>query len=194
MNELTVTVVGRSGVGKSSLINALVGAIPSPSQRPSDQVPRSPSVLVDTPGLDNVGAPSGKSQNAVEPLLNKSDLILFVVDSSSGRSYDDRMIAELLHRLGKPVILVINKIDMLPSPVDEGRFSELGFEKSVQVSVRNNLNIDNLLYMLASPGVPRVNHEYLLLRAHVLDVASIDKAVAGLVDLYRALNALHIDN
>jgi GTPase len=62
------------------------------------------------------------SQKVIEAALERSDLILFVVDSSSRADYQDRVISERLHDLGKPVILVINKIDTLPSGVSEEVF------------------------------------------------------------------------
>ena len=164
MNELTITLVGRSGVGKSSLINALLGPTPSESHKLTAPVSRTPALFVDTPGLDDFGAASTRSDPVIEAALDRSDLILFVVDSSARSNYQDRVIAERLHHLGKPVILVINKIDMLPSGVNIENFSELGFETSVQISVRENLNIAALSHLIAAGGTSRVDQECLLVR------------------------------
>ena len=83
---------------------------------------------------------------------------------------------------------------MLPSGVNIENFSELGFETSVQISVRENLNIAALSHLIAAGGTSRVDQECLLVRAYVTGDAPEDKVVAGLVDLYRDLNALHIES
>src|SRR3954454_13974918 len=115
MNELRITLVVRTGVGKTSLIHALFDTSLTESQEVASLIPPIPYVLVDTPGFHDYGDDNSRWE-AIEAVLNRSDIILFVVNSS-GLRYKDQVIADRLHRFGKPVVVVINKIDMYPSEI-----------------------------------------------------------------------------
>jgi GTP-binding protein Era len=122
-----VAVVGRPNVGKSTLINHLVGqkvAIVSP--KPQTTRSRILAILtredaqiifVDTPGLHRPHHKLGEAMVATATrAIPDADVVLFMVDVSVPPTQEDRMIAELIERqTSAPVILVLNKMDLLPA-------------------------------------------------------------------------------
>jgi GTP-binding protein Era len=129
-----VAVVGRPNVGKSTLVNALVGSkVAITSKRPQttrntirgvvtrrDQAgePESQLVLVDTPGLHKPKTALGERLNKlVYGTLADSDVNLFLLDALQPVGPGDRLIAERLIDAGTPVVVVVNKIDVAAKPV-----------------------------------------------------------------------------
>lgn len=128
-----VGIIGRPNVGKSTLMNQLVGqkiAITSPvSQTTRNRLrgilttEEAQIIFVDTPGIHKPHHQLGKIlvQNA-EAAINAVDIILVVVDSSIEAGGGDRYIVELLENTETPVILGLNKSDQQPQnyqPIDE---------------------------------------------------------------------------
>ncbi|WP_017303568.1 GTPase Era [Spirulina subsalsa] len=121
-----VGIIGRPNVGKSTLMNELVGqkiAITSPvSQTTRNRLrgilstPETQIIFVDTPGIHKPHHELGKIlvQNA-RLAIESVDVVLFVVDSTVEAGGGDRYIAELLHNIPTPVILGLNKSDQQPS-------------------------------------------------------------------------------
>ncbi|MEC4804793.1 MAG: GTPase Era [Jaaginema sp. PMC 1079.18] len=120
-----VAIIGRPNVGKSTLMNYLVGqkiAITSPvSQTTRNRLrgilttPQAQIIFVDTPGIHKPHHELGKVivQNA-KSAIDVVDLVLFVVDSSSLAGGGDRFIFDLLQKIKTPVILGLNKSDQQP--------------------------------------------------------------------------------
>lgn len=120
-----VAIAGRPNVGKSTLLNALVGqklAIMSDKpqttrnrilgvlHRPNAQI-----VFLDTPGLHRPLHRLGEYLNKVaEATLPDADVILHVVDGSLPAGDADRQVAERILRAGRPTVLVVNKMDRIP--------------------------------------------------------------------------------
>jgi GTP-binding protein Era len=159
-----VAVVGRPNVGKSTLVNRLVGRkVSITSSRP--QTTRSPirgvrngpgyqAIFVDTPGSqkprDTLRA---RMQEQVVDSLSESDVILLIFDAqqaSEGLGSGDRYVAHLVAGSGPPAIATINKTDLLPTleralPVVEA-VSQLGDWKEVfQISAANGTNVEPLM-------------------------------------------------
>jgi GTP-binding protein Era len=121
-----VGIVGRPNVGKSTLMNQLVGqkiAITSPvSQTTRNRLrgilttPEAQIIFVDTPGIHKPHHQLGKVlvQNA-RTAIKSVDVVLFVVDGSVESGGGDRYIVEILSNIGIPVILGMNKLDEQPS-------------------------------------------------------------------------------
>ena len=158
-----VAVIGRANAGKSTLVNVMVGekvAIVSP--KPQTTRDRILGVLtteteqiafIDTPGLykaDNLL--NSVMQKTVQDSAEDVDLILFVLDVHAGISEKDINIVEKFAKLGKPFILVLTKIDIMPESLLLSvmkDLSELGVDV-VPVSARKNKNVKELLKVIKS--------------------------------------------
>jgi GTP-binding protein Era len=121
-----VTVVGRPNVGKSTLVNALVGgkvAITSDKPQTTRSAIRgildsdtSQVVIVDTPGYHKPRTLLGRKLNeVVRAAWSDVDLALFVVDGKAGVGRGDAKVATDLKAAGRPTICVVNKVDVMKS-------------------------------------------------------------------------------
>jgi GTP-binding protein Era len=118
-----IAIIGRPNVGKSTLMNQLVGekiAITSPVPQTTRNrlrgiltTPEAQIIFVDTPGIHKPHHELGRVlvQNAISA-INNVDLVLFVVDGSSPAGGGDRYIGELLQNSKTPIILGLNKTDL----------------------------------------------------------------------------------
>jgi GTPase len=159
-----IAVVGRPNVGKSTLVNRVVGQkVSITSSRP--QTTRSPirgvrngpgyqAIFVDTPGSqkprDTLRA---RMQEQVVDSLSESDVILLLFDAeqaSEGLGSGDRHVARLVASSGTPAIVAINKTDLLRTPESAlpivEAVSELGDWKEVfQISAAEGTNVEPLM-------------------------------------------------
>jgi GTP-binding protein Era len=158
-----VTVLGRPNVGKSTLVNRLVGqkvAIVSDKpqttrnrilavvNRPGAQV-----VLFDTPGIHKpMHAMNRRMVETAEKSIGQGDVVLWMVDVGERYGPGDRYVRDLLKKSGLPVILGINKIDTVAKPsilpvIDAWR-GQLDFAEVVPLSAKNGDNVDRLETLL----------------------------------------------
>ena len=162
MRELaTVVIVGRTNVGKSSLFNRLATSVKSLT---FDYAGVTRDFLRDTVCwkgscfdlIDTGGISLRKSEDPLNEqarlvalsMVEKSDELIFVVDGSVGLLPEDREIAKMLHKTGKPVILVVNKIDVKAAQESFFEFERLGFGQPVGVSCQHGTGIGDLLELL----------------------------------------------
>lgn len=119
-----VALIGRPNVGKSTLMNCVIGQkIAITSDRPQTTRNRIQTVYTDERGqiifLDTPGIHKAKTKlgdymvNAAEKTLADVDVVLWLVEPTTYIGAGEQHIAELLNKAGKPLILVINKIDTL---------------------------------------------------------------------------------
>jgi GTP-binding protein Era len=122
-----VALAGRPNVGKSTLVNGMVGrkvAIVSDKPQTTRRAIRGVAttddaqvVLVDLPGVQRPrDALTERMQRRVEAELGESDAALFVVSGEEGVGPGDRWIAGVLRDAGIPVVLAVNKVDRLDRP------------------------------------------------------------------------------
>ena len=122
-----IAIVGRPNVGKSTLVNALVGrkvSIVSPKPQTTRNriegiVNREDAqiVLVDTPGIHKFDSALGRQMmHEAEAALEEIDILSLIADSSQDFGAGDRFLLEWIHRFKGPVYLLLNKIDLIPKP------------------------------------------------------------------------------
>lgn len=161
-----VAVIGRPNTGKSTLVNTLVeekiSIVTSKPQTTRHSIlgirtrAKSQIVFVDTPGLQaSAKSLINRSMNrAATASLAGADLILFVVEATAWVKADD-VVLERLARANTPVVLVVNKMDLLRRRADllpvirdyeaRGTFAEI-----VPVSARKTINLDRLVSVIES--------------------------------------------
>jgi GTP-binding protein Era len=145
-----IGIIGRPNVGKSTLMNELVGqkiAITSPVAQTTRNrlrgiltTPEAQMIFVDTPGIHKPHHQLGKVlvQNA-QIAIDSVDVVLFVVDGTVEAGGGDRFIVELLTHTQTPVILGINKSDLQPSqPPIQGKSID---ESYAQLAAPNNWKV-----------------------------------------------------
>ncbi|MFQ5666454.1 MAG: GTPase Era [Candidatus Binatia bacterium] len=117
-----VAIIGRPNVGKSTLLNQLVGqkvAIVSPKPQTTRQrllgvktLPRAQVIFIDTPGLHAPRHLLGRRMvETAERAVGEADLLVWVVDVTAGLGTADRQIAQRLREEGRRACVVVNKID-----------------------------------------------------------------------------------
>ena len=155
-----IAIVGRPNVGKSTLFNRLMGqrvAIVSdiPGTTRDRLVGRAlwddrPVLLEDTGGLEvqpgeGLGA---KVRKQIEAAMQEADLVLLVVDASTGLHPTDQEVAQLVRRKSKQVILVANKTEGRLEDTLAAEFQTLGFGDAAPVSAMHNTGIFDLKLMV----------------------------------------------
>lgn len=122
-----VAVVGRPNVGKSTLVNQLVGQkVAITSDKPQTtrnrilavvNPPGGQIVLFDTPGIHKpVHAMNRRMVDTAVRSLEQVDLVLWLSDVTERYGPGERYVRQVLHRAKKPVLLGLNKIDLVPKP------------------------------------------------------------------------------
>lgn len=121
-NRTHIGIFGRRNAGKSSVINAITGqslAIVSdikgtttdPVSKAMELLPLGPVVIIDTPGLDDIGELGAQRIQKAYQVLNKTDIAILVVDASVGFTREDEEILKRIYDKKIPYVTVLNKID-----------------------------------------------------------------------------------
>ncbi len=158
-----VAIVGRPNVGKSTLMNRLLGqkvSIVSPRPQTTrtrimgiKNLPEAQVIFLDTPGINRSGGYFHRVMvKAAMNALQEADLILWMVDAADPLSQDDKLILEVLRGVKSPILLAINKVDrvekerLLPT-IDRFR-ALLPFVEIVPISATRGDNVERLESLL----------------------------------------------
>ncbi len=156
-----VAIIGRPNVGKSTLINRILGQkLCITSRRPQTTRHRilgiktddeSQCIYVDTPGLHIEGkkAMNRYMNRAAASSIDDVDVVLFVVDGLNWTKEDEQVLARLQSNANGPVLLVLNKVDRVTDkdkllPHIKKMSALYPFTKIVPISARQGINVDEL--------------------------------------------------
>ena len=162
MAKPLVAIVGRPNVGKSTFFNKISGRrisivedVPGVTR---DRITADTEwlgrefTLIDTGGIDPKSDDELFSQmrDQAETAIELADVICFFADARDGLTEDDKEVANLLRKAGKPVLLVINKVDYLGLNDSLYEFYELGLGDPIGISSVNMLGFGDLLDQIIS--------------------------------------------
>ena len=158
MSKPIVAIVGRPNVGKSTLFNALAGGnIAIVKDTPGvtrDRIYAEVSwlnynfTLIDTGGIepDSKDIILAQMRDQAQIAIDTADVIMFVVDVKQGLVDSDAKVADMLRRSGKPVVLVVNKVDNFEKMIyDVYEFYNLGIGEPHPISASGKLGIGDML-------------------------------------------------
>ena len=161
-NIPTVAIIGRPNVGKSTLFNRIIGRRAAiVDERPGVTRDRNFAAaewngrrfwLVDTGGIDpDAGDPLHRAvRTQIDLAVAASDVLLFVVDVSTGVHPADLEVADIVRRSGRQTLLVANKADHLPADTRHLDFYQLGLGDPVPVSAATGKASGDLLDRIAA--------------------------------------------
>lgn len=186
-----ISFFGKRNAGKSSVINAVTGqdlAIVSsvmgtttdPVYKSMELLPLGPVVVIDTPGIDDEGELGALRVRKSYQVLNKTDIAILVVDSTTGKGEEEFALLHKFHEKHIPYLVVYNKIDLLS--VEEIKNLAMSVRVGeVLASAADGMNIQELKEKIATLK-PEDTHQYPLIQDLIepLDlvilVVPIDKA------------------
>lgn len=165
-NGLKVSIVGKPNVGKSSLLNilvqrekAIVTEIPGTTRDVLEEqvnIKGVPVWFMDTAGIRQTGDPvENIGVTQARETIEAADLVLVVIDASTGIDAEDREILQGIIREGKEFILVVNKIDISDLEPEKEVYSEVTSDRVVKISAKELTgieDIENILVWLVEEG------------------------------------------
>ncbi|PTF42848.1 ribosome biogenesis GTPase Der [Staphylococcus chromogenes] len=171
MTKPVVAIVGRPNVGKSTIFNRIVGErVSIVEDTPGvtrDRIYSSGDWLthefniIDTGGIEIGDAPFQTQIRAqAELAIEEADVIIFMVNVREGLTQSDEMVAQILYKSKKPVVLAVNKVDNPEMRNDIYDFYALGFGEPYPLSGSHGLGLGDLLDAVASHFKDIVDDDY----------------------------------
>ena len=153
--RLHIGFFGMRNAGKSSVVNAItnqeislvsdvLGTTTDPVKKAMELLPLGPVVIIDTPGLDDLGELGEMRVKRAKDMLSITDIAVVVIDAEKGESEEDTALLNIIKEKKIPYITVYNKADLVEKT--ETR------ENEVYVSAKTGENIETLKNMLAKIG------------------------------------------
>lgn len=151
-----VAIIGSPNVGKSTLFNRII------SEKKAI-VANTPGItrdrlyakatwltkdfyLIDTGGIELKNRPFQEEIRAqAEIAIKEADLIVFVTDAKMGLTGDDKLVARMLYKCKKPIILVVNKVDSVEKIDEASEFYALGLGDPLPISSEHGIGVGDLL-------------------------------------------------
>lgn len=157
--RLHIGIFGKRNSGKSSLINAITeqnlaivsgiaGTTTDPVYKSMEILPLGPVVIIDTAGIDDIGALGKMRKEKTYQVLNKTDIALICVDINKGITDLEKELITVITAKNIPFIVVRNKLDISKNVIAE-------FENDISVSAKTGENISELRNLLGTLSVPK---------------------------------------
>lgn len=159
MSLPVVALIGSPNVGKSTIFNRIIGQrrsiIDDQPGVTRDRLYETTSWLgkefrlIDTGGIEAANRPFQEQIRIQAQLaIDEADVIVFLCDSRRGVSNDDRLIAKMLYKCNKPIILAVNKIDNNNLALSISEFYSLGLGEPIPVSGEHGIGIGDILDLI----------------------------------------------
>ncbi|MBE6134374.1 MAG: ribosome biogenesis GTPase Der [Erysipelotrichaceae bacterium] len=161
MAKTLVAIVGSPNVGKSTVFNRIIGErhaiVDDEAGITRDRLYGNAEwmghkfALVDTGGIETANRPFQEQIRMQATLaIDEADIIVFLCDGRVGVTRDDMLVAKMLRKINKPIILAINKIDEGTHISDINEFYSLGLGEPMAVSGAHGIGIGDLLNKIVS--------------------------------------------
>lgn len=152
-----VVILGKPNVGKSTLLNRLIGKrvaivhdLPGVTRDWQEYaIPGCALAIADTPGLPHEGF-SEHTEGSIAQLVSESALVVFLIDGKAGISSDDRDLAQWIRKRGKPVVVAVNKCERFDACPGLAEADTLGFETVLPISAKHGDGVGALFSTLES--------------------------------------------
>ena len=153
--RLHIGFFGMRNAGKSSVVNAVtnqeislvsdvLGTTTDPVKKAMELLPLGPVVIIDTPGLDDLGKLGEMRVKRAKEMLSITDIAVVVIDAQKGESEEDTALISIIKEKKIPFIIVYNKADLVSKKEAK--------ENEVFVSAKTGENIEEFKNMLAKIG------------------------------------------
>ncbi|HUK99306.1 MAG TPA: [FeFe] hydrogenase H-cluster maturation GTPase HydF [Nitrospirota bacterium] len=162
--RIHIGLFGRRNVGKSSLLNALTrqqvsivsdiaGTTTDPVEKPMELQPVGPVLFIDTAGIDDVGALGGLRVEKTRQVFDRTDIAILVSEPNVWGEYEN-LLADEISRRGVPLIVVINKYDLMEAADITGRVPGQYRAVTIAVSAVTGFGLDLLRKTMRSQVPP----------------------------------------
>jgi GTP-binding protein len=195
----TIVIAGRPNVGKSTLFNRLVGNrlalvddSPGVTRDRREGLGKIADItfrIIDTAGLSDAKKGSLEARMSAQSIEagKSADLILFVVDASSGITQADKDLAARIRKLGRPTVLLANKCDSRAARANIGEAFELGLGEPHPISAEHGEGLDLIYDAILPYATPGAEPEDVPAPERPLKLAIIGQPNAGKSTLVNAM-------
>jgi GTP-binding protein len=196
---LTVAIVGRPNVGKSTLFNRLAGkklaivhgtpGVTRDRQEAIAQLGATELRIIDTAGFEEAKSEtlSARMTEQTRTTIAEADVLLFLIDARDGVTTGDEIIAAELRKSGKPVVLAANKVEGRAVSASAHEGFSLGFGEPIALSAEHGLGLADLLDALAPFAQPSEESEPDEETPHPLRLAIVGRPNVGKSSLFNRL-------
>jgi GTP-binding protein len=156
MSSPIVAIIGSPNVGKSTIFNRILGSrhsiVDDEAGVTRDRIYGKASwlnktfTIIDTGGVEVENRPFQEQiRIQAKMAIDEADIIVFLVDGKLGLTSDDRMVAKMLYKVDKPIILAVNKIDDVQELSEIDEFYKLGLGTPIAISGAHGIGIGDML-------------------------------------------------